>query len=306
MLMFKYLFCSSWGKLVRLALFFSLMMHFNVVDAQKRIRTEGTYSMELSRTATMEATESQCIEQARLAAIAREFGTTVSETIINRVNDNAGQVDNAFHALTRTSVRGEWLEDEDKPQVTWSCVSDRLQVMAVVKGVIREIPKTGVVDVVFYTCSPHDITRPVNEFRNGESMNAFFQSSSSGYLSVFYVDHSLQIVQRLFPSLNREADDAVEVAANREYTLFNRLSAVDYGWSALSKELDLSLPLEKNEALDEIVMVYTKELYVKPLLKDSPDGFSELSLQDFENWISEVKSNQRNSVVKNIQLTIVH
>jgi hypothetical protein len=245
----------------------------------------------------MEETEAQCIEQARLSAIAREFGTTVSETSVNRTTDSNGQVDNTFHFLTRTSVLGEWIEDKEKPQVVWQCEGDRMNVTANVRGLIRMLPKEGKAEVKFYACSPGDPARSKSDFRQDETLNAVFQSSSSGFLSVYYVDHTSRTVQRLFPAASMATANHLAVQADRQYQLLNRNTAAKYDWQQATKEKTVNVPYCSTSSIDELVAVFSTVEYIKPSLEPNAE-FEELSEEAFDSWLNELKGRQKQCVVK--------
>ena len=259
--------------------------------------------MELSRTSTMEATELQCIEQARLAAIAREFGTTVTETTINRTRDINGQTENSFQLLTRTSVLGEWIEDKDEPIVSWHCEGDRLNVTAKVSGFIRMFSKEGRVDLTFHPCVAGDPMNPRTEFITGEGLNALFKSSSNGYLSIYYIDHATNVVQRLFPAAAMATANHLPVEADKTYLLFNTKTAPNQEWQQATKEITVQLPSGGASTLDELVAVFSPVEYIKPSLRVNNE-FEELSEKAFETWLAELKGRQKQSAIKRVSILI--
>jgi hypothetical protein len=272
--------------------------------SQKTVQSAGTYTMELSRTQTMVDTEKACIEQAKLAAIAKEFGTVVTETTVNNTLDVNGQSDNRFTVLTRTAVKGEWLEDTEQPKVTWTCMEQTMSVTAEVHGKIRAFSKEGKVEMKFFTCGAGAQAHEKFVFKEGESLYAHLQCSKSGYVSVYYIDHTANTAVRLLPSASGQSNDALEIKADEEYILFDRNKALSYGWKGQSSELELNLPEGKQTVADEIVAVYTSEPYSKPLLKRTQDGLAEIAAGDFENWLIDVKTAQANAVVKRVTVTL--
>jgi hypothetical protein len=279
------------------------MLMAEVFCAQHSVVVTGYYTMELSRTRTIEETERDCIEQAKLAAIAKEFGTTVSETTVNNTTDVNGKADNRFAVLTRTAVKGEWIEDTEQPKLLWTCAQQTMSVTAEVHGQIRGFSKEGKAAVKFYSCGAGALQEKF-AFKEGESFFAHFQSSKDGYLSVYYVDHTAHTAVRLLPSAAGQGSDAVEIKADQEYILFDRGKAQTYGWNGKSSELELNLPDGKETVTDEIVAVYTAEPYAKPLLKRKQDGLAEMSNTSFEDWLSDLSSAQESAVVKRFTITL--
>jgi len=274
--------------------------------AQKKLEVTRSYTMLLSRTKTMEATEAECIEQARLIAIAKEFGTTVTETTVNNTTDVNNKADNSFAVLTRTLVKGEWINDTEQPAIKWQCDGNNMSVTASVQGYIRELPKVGKAEVKFYTCSPGDPKRIKTEFKDGESLNAHFSSSQEGYFSVYYVDHTSQTALRIFPAAGGQHADNVPLKADKEYTLFNRRCAQEYNWGNITSELQLEIPAGKQVVMDEVVMVFSPEAYSKPMLKNTEidNSLGELTSVAFEQWATELKSRQAQALVQRMSITI--
>ena len=273
-------------------------------SAQKIIDATGSYTIELSRTKTMEETELLCIEQAKLFAIAAEFGTVVSETTISNIKDENGKVDDQFTVLSRTTVKGEWVVDTAAPEIQWVCQNSLLSVTVTVNGKIRGLSKSGKSNVNFYTCTNASPDVEKYTFKEGENLYASFQSSKDGYLSLFYVDYSSMTIQRLLPANSGDNLDALQINADQKYILFDRKLAYKYGWVSQSSELELTLPVGKTSATDELVAVFTEEPYSKPLLQSSKAGLSELQFSDFENWLSDLKIAQASATINRISLTL--
>jgi hypothetical protein len=280
-----------------------MLIGSHAVNAQKKQLVQGSYTLQLGRSQTMEELESQCIEQAKLMAIAREFGTSISETTVSSSTDVNGKADNQFTVLTRTSVKGEWLQDETSPKLTWECHENSMQVTAQVYGYVREFPKSGKTEISFYACSAGDPTRAKTEFNHGESLQAFFKSSSNGYLSIYYIDHNKHTAQRLFPAATMASANHIAVQADKEFIVFNRNMAVNYGWGQATMEIALELPQGITTTIDELVAVFSTEEYTKPSLQTN-EALAELSEEAFETWLMELKSRQKHCSTKRESISI--
>jgi hypothetical protein len=294
----------GWCRVYLMGLLFYLVA--NTLLAQKTVERTGQYTMLLTRTSTIEASETACIEQARLAVIAKEFGVTVSETTVQKTTDINGESTSKFSVLTRTAVKGEWLSDSQAPLIEWYCENNNLFVKATVKGHIRELAKVGQTDIEFYTCAPGNLMTEKNTFREGESLNALFKASKEGYLSVYYIDHAAETVTRLLPAASGLHHDHVAIQADQTYILFNRNKAPQYPWGNMNTELQLSLPEGQTQAMDEVVAVFSTEPYQKPLLQilAHTTALAELSIVDFESWATDLKFRQTQAMVKRVSLSL--
>jgi hypothetical protein len=295
-------------KVFQICILFQLCIHVSTnIYAQKPREAAATYTMVLSRTSTMQETETLCIEQARLKAIADAFGYSISETTVGSVSDQNGKVNDAFNVLTKTSVKGEWISDTAPPKLEWKCENNELSVTAFVSGKIRENSKEGKTEVEFYPCLPSDYRIETVSFRSGQTLNTFFRSARKGYLSVFYVDHTTSEAYRVFPSPAYSSLDHLEVNADQDYVLFNRSYASQFAGYPATVDLTMELPADKSQVLDEIVAVYSPEPYKKPMLS-KPSGenpLPKLRFDEFNDWITNLKSLNNQAVIKSVSLPVI-
>jgi hypothetical protein len=221
----------------------------NALLAQDTREVEGSYSMVLSRTSTMEETEAKCTEQARLRAIGEAYGYTVSETTMSSVSDENGRFNDAFSVLTRTSVRGEWLRDKEAPRAEWSWDGRELSVRVVVKGIIRSNNREGRTEVVFFPCAAGASNAEQSSFRHGQSLHAHFRAAGDGYLSVFYVDINKGEAYRVFPAPAYSSIDHLSVKAQEDYLLFSRSHAKQFEGYPATVDLVLEVPESQQQSL---------------------------------------------------------
>jgi|GEM_PF-1516698 len=276
------------------------------LQAQKVQEASATYSIVLSRTATMAATEAQCIEQARLKAVGDAFGCTVSEVTLGRVLDTRDGFEDNFSVLTRTSVEGEWLGDTEAPVVRWSCVGEEFIVTATVQGKIRAFAEKAKAQIEFHAIAPGE-GQPRNEFRHGQALHVKFRSSHSGFLSVYFVDHAEGKVYRLFPAAAYATLDHLPVESDRPYVLFDRAHAAQFPDYPAVTDLTVEVPAGKPQVIDELVAVFAPDPYTKPLLNRpaGPQDLPIMGVADLEAWLGELRKRDQEAVVERAQLTVV-
>jgi hypothetical protein len=278
----------------------------HALSAQKVQEASATYSIVLSRTATMADTETQCIEQARLKAVGDAFGYTVSEITLARVLDTRDSFEDNFSVLTRTSVEGEWLGDTEPPVVQWNCVGNDYKVTATVHGKIRAFAEKAKAQVEFHATTPGE-GQARNEFRHGQTLHAVFRSSHKGHLSVYFVDHTEGKVYRLFPAAAYGTLDHLPVEGDRTYVLFDRAHASQFPGHPAVSELNVEVPAGKPQVIDELVAVYSPKPYSKPLLSlpNDPQELPTMDFDRFEAWLTDLRKREREAVAKRKQVTIV-
>ena len=260
--------------------------------------------MELPKNLTMEQLEQSCIEQARLKAIGDAFGYLISETTVDKTQENSAGFNSSFAVLTKTNVQGEWLRNTSEPQLNWEPANKTLKLTATVNGVIREFPKTGKAKIEIHLSNDPKMSNDITLFKDGQDLFASFQSSSKGNLSVFYIDHSSNEVYRLIPSASSNDKNTVEVLSDKVYSLFQTVSPFSENKSIPA--LSLSLPNGKDIQMDELVFIYSPADIRKPSLTYNADARMYLmNYNDFEQWkTSSVQANPE-AVIKSIAISII-
>lgn len=236
----------------------------------------GEYTYIVPDNVSREDAKRTAAERARIDALATEYGTLVSQDNTTFVSNRNGESDVVFQSLGGSDVRGEWLGDSDEPTFRFS-VDERTgetSVYARVCGKSREITRS---EVPLQIRVLRNGTQPNYEseaFRTNDDLYLSFLSPVDGYLAVFLLDDSKQVVCML--PYQAQSDGAYTVAANRQYVFFSRAQA----------------PLTERPLVDEYVMtcnaaqetnylfcVFSTQPFFKPVM---PNGV--LSLEDFTAW----------------------
>ena len=236
----------------------------------------GEYTYIVPDNVSREDAKRTAAERARIDALATEYGTLVSQNNTTFVSNRNGESDVVFQSLGGSDVRGEWLGDSDEPTFRFS-VDERTgetSVYARVCGKSREITRS---EVPLQIRVLRNGTQPNYEseaFRTNDDLYLSFLSPVDGYLDVFLLDDSKQVVCML--PYQAQSDGAYTVAANRQYVFFSQAQA----------------PLTERPLVDEYVMtcnaaqetnylfcVFSTQPFFKPVM---PNGV--LSLEDFTAW----------------------
>ena len=236
----------------------------------------GEYTYIVPDNVSREDAKRTAAERARIDALATEYGTLVSQDNTTFVSNRNGESDVVFQSLGGSDVRGEWLGDSDEPTFRFS-VDERTgetSVYARVCGKSREITRS---EVPLQIRILRNGTQPNYEseaFRTNDDLYLSFLSPVDGYLAVFLLDDSKQVVCML--PYQAQSDGAYTVAANRQYVFFSQAQA----------------PLTERPLVDEYVMtcnaaqetnylfcVFSTQPFFKPAM---PNGV--LSLEDFTAW----------------------
>ena len=237
-------------------------------------------------------------EQARIDALAREFGTIVSQDIVQTDRIRTGRETNDVLAVSMTEVKGEWLGDTEEPRYEFSYDNDRNMVVScTVKGTARAITNEA---VSFETTALRNGIHSANadtRFRDGDDMYLYFLGSTDGYLTVWLEDES-RTVYNLLP-YPRDPKSEVRVKRYQEYTFFN--SSLGKGMFGPEEELILTAPDETE--YNRIYVVFSPNPYSRPAMS-ADAGLPSLPSADFSKWLMRMRRNDPKMGVKAINLEI--
>lgn len=276
--------------------------------AQNERRVEGEYTYYAPQDVSLESARVTAIEQARIQALANEFGTLIEQTTLTRQQNVNGSSYVNMLALGESTVKGEWLNDTREPETEVAYEEGFLMVTARVWGVAREIVSVPI-DINVKVLKNGTLDRyEDDQFRDGDEIYLSFSSPAKGYLAVYLMDDKGDAY--CFLPYAADVDGMFEVKANKSYVLFSSNHA------------------EKGEACDEYVLTCDKSLerdmlYVifspNPFIKANDEaapmkvkvGSEELELprylpyKDFQRWLLKNRrlDKKMQVVVKPIEIT---
>jgi len=285
-----------------LPLFFGVLSL--TIHGQQPIEILDTkYKMILPKNVSMETLEQQCLEQARLRAIEQKCGTRVSEVTINNVNEKNGGINESFQSLTKTQVNGEWVRDTRAPEFRWTCSGNTLEVEAIVSGLVQKFPDEGRVKLNLLTATDKSFKNTTTLFKDQSQLFLQVKSSQKGFLSIYYIDHVVKKVYRLFPGPNYNSLDMVPMKGDKSYTLF--AGATEFTDHPQCTELTTGLSSDVKPQIDELVVIYSDTELRKPLLDlDKSAKLYTLSIEDFYTWKAGLYSKNTQVSVGTIPITI--
>ena len=262
-------------------------MLFSVgVYGQKVVNAQGEYVYHAPENVTLEQARQVAIERARLDAIAKAFGTDVSQTNLVTVSAKGESSETSFNSMGGTEVKGEWIADTKAPEVSINYESGMLVVGVKVWGKIREKTKVDYELSVQILCNGNESEK----FRNNDRLSVRFKSPVKGYLSIYLLDDNVHQAYCLLPYENE--DGRARAIKNNETRIF--LSTEDPVYPYREETI---LTTDKTIEYDRLVFVFSKNQFAMPLT-DMGDYLPELSTMDFEKWL------QKNRI-KDIEMTVL-
>lgn len=237
-------------------------------------------------------------EQARVNALAKAFGTIVTQDIIQSDRVVDGRETNNFLALSATEVRGEWVADIGQPQFSYEHdANQNLIVTCKIKGRAHEISNEA---VAFETAVLKNGVFRNNEssnFTDGDQMYLYFLGSSDGYLMVFLEDET-RSVYNLLPYPHSTQKD-VRVKKYEEYTFFSP----ERGKGQFGQEEELILTAEDYPEYNKLYVVYSPNPFSAPVMR-SQGVLPEMKADDFTKWLLKTRRNDPKMGLKVINMEI--
>lgn len=237
-------------------------------------------------------------EQARVDALAREFGTIVTQDISQTDRVSNGREHSDFLARSTTEVRGEWLGDEEEPKYNITLGNDgNLIVECTVRGKADAISNEATEFEALVLRNHPDRQAADTRFRHGDSMYLFFSGAADGYLTAFLEDEAGSVYQIL--PYTTDTRSRLPVRRDCGYVFFSPEKCGDS--TAVADELRLTAPerLEYNR----VYVVYSPEEYSRPAMT-STGSFPAMRTGDFTKWLAKVRRGDSKLGVKAMNISI--
>lgn len=271
---------------------FALMSVGIAINAQLIVNACGEVDYVAPETQTLSEAKQTAITQARLKAIADEFGTIVSQTNTTATHTKEGKTNSSFNSFSENEVRGIWISDTKEPVVSVKYHNDMMVIHAEVCGKVREQKQSAVELQV----------KPLNKgiestlFKNNDRFSLSFKSAASGYVAVFIRDDDNEIVNVMMPYDNGDGN-AREVKSNKEY-LFLCTKDPEYPYDE-----ETILTTSKSVENNTLIIVFSqKKFHIS--LSNKGEFVPEVENDKFQKWLHGLRVYDTTAQVEERVLTI--
>jgi hypothetical protein len=276
-------------------LFIILGVFSTMLFAQKTQTICGEYTYNAPENVSPEQAKQTALERAKLEALAKEFGTIVSQNNATAIKNENEKSDIRFFSLSGSEVKGEWLEDTKTPEYTTSYEQNMLIVSVSICGKAREITGAGVDFSAKILCNGVDARYENDRFKNGDDIYLLFQAPVDGYLAVYLLDDT-PTAYCLLP-YRSDASGQVKVNAGKEYVFFSKKHA-DHTEVAMVDEYTLTA--QKSVEQNSIYVIFSPNEFTKANDRKAAEGElvlpRELPFEEFQVWL--VKNRNRDKEMK--------
>lgn len=252
----------------------------------------GEVDYVVPETQTLVEAKRSAITQARLKAIADEFGTIVSQTNTTAMHNADGKSSTSFNSYSENEVRGLWLSDTKEPEVTVKYRNEMMVIHAEVCGKVREQKHSSVEMQVKALNRGEEST----VFRNNDRFSVSFKSAVKGYVAIFLREDDNEIVNVMMPYDNSNGH-AREVKSNKEY-VFLCTQDPEYPYAE-----ETILTAQKSIENNTLIVVFSqKDFHVA--LSNKGEYVPQVDNDKFQKWIHSLRVFDLTSQIQEIVLTI--
>lgn len=268
--------------------------------SQKMQKVSATYTYYAPETMSVEEAKRTALERAKIQAIADEFGTVVSQSNSTVITNQNGESNTQFVSFGGSDVKGEWIETIGEPTYTVLFENHYLVVSCTVKGKIREIIPASIDFDAKILCNGVSEYHQRQDFIEGDDFFLFFKSPHKGYLTVYLVNPYTNTAFCILPY--RMSDETLyKIERNKDYIFFSSKNA-DKDMEYITDEYNMVCTYP-NE-IDELYLIFSEKAFIIPNIDFDEKGLKILSYQDFQRWITKLRQNRNNVLVKKYSITI--
>lgn len=278
------------GAILTFAPIFGFAADIVSVKGESTFYDDGTHSkIECERLA---------LEQARVDALAKKFGTIVSQDILQADRVQGNREKNDFLSLSSTEVRGEWIADDGEPEYTYDRdPQQNLIVTCVIRGKAKAIDNEAAQFNSSVLRNGTDARNADINFRDGDAMFLDFQGSEDGYLAVFLEDEQKTVYQ-LLPYVGDEKS-RVPVRRGNRYVFFSPKDAMK---GDVVDELVLTASY--NTEYNRVYVLFSPEQFSSPVMNKNPGELPWMRADEFSKWLVRTRKNDPKMGVKAMNLII--
>ena len=278
----------------RLVFSIILMVFALVCHAQKTVNVSGEYRYVVPDNVSRTEALNIAIERARNEAMAKEFGTVVSQTSTTTTKVIDGKVETGFISMGGTESKGLWIDDTKEPEVKTFYEDDVMVIVAKVWGKAREIKNTETEIDIKILCNGMENER----FKNNDKFSIDFKSASKGFVAIFLRDENLDPIYCMLPYENENG----EVRAVKSGTKYNFLSTKDPVYPFHEETI---LVTDKTVEFNTILVVFSKNQFSLPISEDG-EYVPEIPADKFMKWLRKNRINDETMQVieKTVEIRI--
>ena len=246
------------------------------------------------------------IEQARIAALGKEFGTLITQDILSQESDE----NSYFMQMSNAEVKGEWIEDTEKPEakIVDTTPEGGLVIEAKVKGRAQALKNEAADFETLALRNGTDKNRFAStDFKSDDKLYLYFKAPADGFVAAYLIDEQQQVLC-LLPHESSSTGQQ-PVTHDKEYVFFSAEHDAEYA-NNYEDGLVVTCADERIE-MNRIYVIFSPNAFVKPVDQSTVSlGHDnlllprQLSLKDFSRWMHKVYARDKKMSRKVLWLKI--
>lgn len=275
----------------------------------QKIKTiSGEYTYYADPNMSVKEETMAAIENARLQAIAREFGTLLTQNTQQQDMVTNDRESNFFMQLNSMEVKGEWIRDVDEPKTTSEILSDgTLAIKAKVKIEARAISNAATDFDVKVLRNGTDLRFVDTNFKKDDELYLYLKTPVDGYVAVYLIDET-PTAYCLLPYGNDD-DGQQPVKRNKENVFFSPDMAPECDRNMVD-ELKMTCSDELIE-LNQLYVIFSPNPFTKAIDNKGGELVSDelllpcqLSYKDFSKWLGKQRARDPQMGMQIIRLKV--
>ena len=270
------------------------------MSALKEAVVKGEYTFYGDGSHSRDECKRMALEGARLEALRAEFGTTVTQDIVQHDLVNDGGEPTYFSALSSTEVKGEWIADTDEPKYSFSVDDEgNLVVKCTVRGRAREISNETVDFHTLALRNGNEERFADTSYKNGDELKLLLKAPVDGYAAVYLIGEDRK-AYALLPYLNDPVGE-VKLKRGKEYVFFD----IEKADSSHGPVDVLIMTTDAPREYNRLYVVFSPNRFSRAV-----DTYTDevtprtLSFEEFNRWIAKCRKVDPKMGVKIINLEI--
>ena len=248
------------------------------------------------------------IEQARIAALGKEFGTLITQDILSQ-EDNENSY---FMQMSNAEVKGEWIEDTEKPEakIVDTTPEGVLIIEAKVKGRAQALKNEAAdFEALALRNGTDKNLFASTDFKSDDKLYLYFKAPADGFVAAYLIDEQ----QRVLCLLPHESSSTglQPVTHDKEYVFFSVKHDAEYANSNSYEDGLVVMCDDERIEMNRIYVIFSPNPFVKPVDQSAVSlGHDNLilprqiSLNAFSRWMHKVYARDKKMSRKVLRLKI--
>ncbi|MDE6009022.1 MAG: DUF4384 domain-containing protein [Muribaculaceae bacterium] len=262
---------------------------------------KGEYTYYGDKSSSPAECKQRALEGARLDALSKEYGTIVTQDVLQADRIGPKGESNKFLSLSSTEVKGEWIADDGEPEFDVSLDKEgNFVVTCRVKGKAREISNESVDFKALVLRNGNKEGNASTEFHDGDDLYLYFTAPTDGYVSVFLSLEDGNVYQML-PYLMDTTGEA-KVKKGYDYVFFDASKAE----GSFGTPDQFKIACDGEVEFNKMYVVFSPSYFAKPVTRPraSMEELPSLSENDFSKWLVKTRRADPRMGVKQMNLKI--